>query len=249
VGTDFVPFVTNAAEDTISQNTDATAAEYGATEIVVFSDDAGKSGNGTLTAERVLLIATRNPGKLREFARLFGGLPYRLVDLTGVGVNVVVSETGDTFDENARLKAAGYAQASGMLTLADDSGLEVDALDGEPGVNSARYGGPGLSDEDRVRRLLERMKGVPGYRRQARFRCVIALAGPGVPGGVVTTEGVTEGAIAHEPIGTSGFGYDPVFWLKERAKTMAELTGPQKDEVSHRGKAARKMAGFLRDMA
>ncbi len=153
-----------------------------------------------------LLIATRNPGKLREFVRLLGGLPCQLLDLREAGVTIAVAETGKTFGENARLKAEGYASASGLLTLADDSGLEVDALGGEPGVMSARYGGPGLTDEQRVQLLLERMKAVPGHRRQARFRAVIALAGPGVPGGVLVTEGVVEGAIAHEPIGRKGFG-------------------------------------------
>ncbi len=195
---------------------------------------------------QTLLIATRNTGKLREFQRLFDGLPYELADLAAAGVRAEISETGRTYEENARLKASGYAAASGLLTLADDSGLEVDALGGEPGVMSARYGGPGLSDADRVRLLLERMKDVPGWTRQARFRAVLALAGPGVPGGIVTTEGTVVGAIAHEPIGTGGFGYDPVFWLKGLAKTMAELSPDQKDAISHRGQAARNMAVVLR---
>ena len=198
---------------------------------------------------RKLLIATRNPGKAREFQRLFAGLPFELVDLPAAGITVEVNETGKTFEENARLKAAGYSKASGLLTLADDSGLEVDALGGEPGVMSARHGGPGLSDEDRVRVLLHNMKDIPGWKRQARFMAVLALAGPGVPGGSLTAEGVVEGAVAHEPIGKNGFGYDPVFWLKRRAKTMAELTPEEKDAVSHRGQAARKMAGALGRLA
>lgn len=195
-----------------------------------------------------LLVATRNPGKLREFARLLGGLPCQLLDLREAGVILEVEETGRSFEENARLKAQEYASASGLLTLADDSGLEVDALGGEPGVMSARYGGPGLSDEQRVQFLLEGMKAVPGHRRQARFRAAIALAGPGVPGGVIVTEGAVEGAIAHGPIGRNGFGYDPVFWLKERAKTMAELTDEQKDAVGHRGQAARNITEPLRSV-
>jgi XTP/dITP diphosphohydrolase len=198
------------------------------------------------TEKRTLLLATRNPGKVRELARLLAGTPYALASLAEAGIATEVQETGRTFEENARLKASGYSAASGLLTLADDSGLEVDALDGQPGVLSARYGGPGLSDGDRVRALLERMKTVPGWKRQARFRAVLALAGPGVAGDVTVTHGVIEGAIAHEPIGANGFGYDPVFWLKDRAKTLAELSGDEKDAISHRGQAARKMADALR---
>ena len=201
------------------------------------------------TEKKKLLLATRNPGKVRELARLLAGTPYELVSLAHARIAIEVQETGRTFEENARLKASGYSAAAGLLTLADDSGLEVAALDGQPGVMSARYGGHGLSDQDRVRVLLERMKTVPGWKRQARFRAVLALAGPGVPGGVTVTEDVIEGAIAHEPIGANGFGYDPVFWLKDRAKTLAELSGEEKDAISHRGQAARKMAEVLRTLA
>ncbi len=196
-----------------------------------------------------LLIATRNPGKRREFQRLLEGLPFEFVDLAGAGVHGEVVETGKTFEQNARLKAQGYCRLSGLLTLADDSGLEVDALGGGPGIMSARYGGPGLSDEGRVMLLLERMRDVPGWKRQARFRAVLALAGPGVTGGVATTEGVVEGAIAHGPMGKDGFGYDPVFWLKQRVKTMAELRPEEKDAISHRGQAARKMKEVLLRLA
>ncbi len=196
-----------------------------------------------------LLIATRNDGKLKELRRLLGGVPFELVDLMQAGVSVTVEEKGASFNENARLKAIGYARASGLLTLADDSGLEVDALGREPGVNSARYGGPGLSDADRVNLLLDRMKDVPGWRRNARFRAVLALSGDGVPGRVATFEGVIEGAITHQPIGRNGFGYDPVFWLKHFVKTTAELAPEEKDVVSHRGQAARRVADLLRRMA
>jgi len=185
-----------------------------------------------------ILVATRNPGKLKEFQRLLAHLDMDVIDLDLAGIQEEVEETGSTFEENARLKAETYGKLSGILTLADDSGLEVDALDGRPGVMSARYGGPGLSDEQRVEKLLEEMEEVRGWDRQARFKSVIALSNTGA---TVTEEGAIEGAIAHQAIGENGFGYDPVFWLASRAKTTAELSGEEKDAVSHRGVALRKM--------
>jgi XTP/dITP diphosphohydrolase len=195
-----------------------------------------------------LLIATRNEGKLREFRRLLSGLNVEMAGLGGTGVTLQVEETGSTFRENACLKAAAYSEASGLLTLADDSGLEVDALGGAPGVQSARYGGPGLSDAQRVGLLLDVMKDVPGWERTARFRAVLALAGSEVPGGMVTVEGVVEGAIAHQSIGLNGFGYDPVFWIPRLANTTAAISAGQKDAVSHRGVAARRMAEVIRGL-
>lgn len=192
-----------------------------------------------------LLVATRNKGKLEEFKRLFGHLEARITDLDSEGISEQIEESGKTFEENARLKAKGYSRLSGLVTIADDSGLEVDALGGAPGVLSARYGGAGLSDAERVQLLLREMRSVPGWKRTARFRAVIALSGPGVPGRSVTTDGVVEGAIAHEAIGGHGFGYDPIFWLKERATTAAGLRPEEKDRISHRGQAARKMAEIL----
>ena len=147
------------------------------------------------------------------------------------------------------LKARAYAEASGELTLADDSGLEVKALDGEPGVKSARYGGEGLDDEGRVQLLLKNMESVRGWNRQARFVAVLALVGDKVPGGESTTEGVVDGAIIHEPVGENGFGYDPVFWLASHAKTTAQLSGEEKDEVSHRGNALRQLLPVLQNLA
>ena len=194
---------------------------------------------------RRLVLATRNPGKVRELKRLLGNLDIELIGLDEAGVTAEVEETGATFEENARIKAAEYANLTGEMTLADDSGLEVDALDGRPGVQSARYGGPGLSDEDRVTKLLGELKDVRGWKRTARFKAVVAVAGEGVPGGVITENGVVEGAIAHQPIGTGGFGYDPVFWLAGFAKTSAELGGEQKDSISHRGAAMKKMLPHL----
>lgn len=193
-----------------------------------------------------LLIATRNAGKLREFRRLLADLDVEILGLEDVGVTDEVDETGETFEENARLKAETYARLSGLLTLADDSGLEVDALGGRPGVRSARYGGPGLTDLDRVQKLLDELRDVRGWDRGARFRAVVALAGEAVDGGVATADGVAEGAITHEPIGEGGFGYDPVFWIAALASTTAQLTGAQKDSLSHRGDAVRKIVPALR---
>ncbi|MDA1279848.1 MAG: XTP/dITP diphosphatase [Chloroflexi bacterium] len=192
-----------------------------------------------------LLVATHNSGKVREFSRLLSGLNFSVVGLEDFGITADVEETGDTFEENAVIKARAYAKVSGVLTLADDSGLVVDALNGEPGVKSARYGGDGLDDERRVQLLLDNMKHIPGWKRTARFVAVLALAGEQVPGGLVTSEGVVEGAITHQPIGQNGFGYDPVFWLAGHAKTTAQLSGPEKDAISHRGAALRSLRATL----
>jgi len=192
-----------------------------------------------------LLIATHNAGKKAEYAALLQGLELELVTLADLGVKLIVTEDGATFAQNALLKARGYAAATGLLTLADDSGLEVDALGGAPGVYTARYGGEGLSDEARYRLLLENLRGVPDEQRTARFRCVIALAWPpndlvgGWPNGrVELAEGTCEGRIAHEPRGEHGFGYDPVFYLPEFGCTMAELPEGVKNRISHRARAA-----------
>lgn len=195
-----------------------------------------------------LLVATRNSGKVREFSRMLEGMPFEVVGLDDLGIDLEVEETGSTFEENAVLKARAYAAASGELTLADDSGLVVDALNGEPGVLSARYGGDGLDDEGRVQLVLDKMKHLPGWERTARFVAVLALVGDEVPGGVVTSEGVMEGAIMHQPLGENGFGYDPVFWLASHAKTSAQLTGSQKDEISHRGAALRGLVSTLESL-
>ena len=189
-----------------------------------------------------LLVATNNPGKLREYQALLSGLNLQLCGLADVGITTEVDEIGQTFEENAQLKAAAYGQASGLLTLADDSGLEVEALNNAPGVYSARYAGKVATDADRYRKLLAALEGVPGEKRAARFRCVIALAWPNpqraAPGHIETFEGQCIGVIAFEPKGTNGFGFDPVFFMPEYGCSMAELPEDKKNQISHRARAA-----------
>ncbi len=198
---------------------------------------------------RLLVIATRNAGKLREFRRMFDRLPLRMAGLDDLGVEIEIEETGATFEENATLKAQGYMRATGHLTLADDSGLEVDALDGEPGVHSARYAGPDGTDEERTEKLLRRLNGVSAERRTARYRVVLALADPARPDEPpITVHGVSEGRIADAPAGDNGFGYDPVFYVDRYRRTMAQLSADEKDAISHRGVAAREMVGLLSRM-
>ena len=183
-----------------------------------------------------LLVATHNRGKILEYRALLSDLPLAVTWLDEQGIAEDVEETGATFVANASLKAAAYAQLTGLWTWADDSGLEVDALDGRPGVYSARYGGPGLSDADRYRRLLAELAAIAPEQRTARFRCVIALAIPGGP--IYTAEAAVEGLIVDEPRGAHGFGYDPVFFIPDQQRTMAELEPALKNRISHRGRAA-----------
>ena len=190
-----------------------------------------------------LLLATNNQAKVREYKSLLSGLSYELVTLAELGINVVVNEVGESLEENARLKATVLAAKSQLLTMADDSGLEVDALGGEPGRLSARYAGENASDRDRINHLLTRLNGVPWEKRAARFRCVIALATP--DGKVELCSGECEGLITLAPRGGHGFGYDPVFYLPELDKTMAELPLVLKNQVSHRGQAARQVYQVL----
>jgi len=186
-----------------------------------------------------LLLATNNQAKVREYKSLLLNLPYELVTLAEQGISVVVNEVGESLEENARLKATVSAEKSQLLTLADDSGLEVDALGGEPGRLSARYAGENASDRERVSYLLARLNGVPWEKRTARFRCVIALATP--DGKVEFCSGECQGFITFASRGKHGFGYDPVFYLPELDKTMAELPPALKNQVSHRGQAARQV--------
>ncbi|MDP2931003.1 MAG: XTP/dITP diphosphatase [Chloroflexota bacterium] len=190
-----------------------------------------------------LLLATNNHDKVREYRSLLVGLPYDLVTPSDVGITTRVEEVGKSLEENARLKATVLAGQSRLVALADDSGLEVDALGGEPGPLSARYAGEGASDSQRIDYLLSRLEAVPQGKRTARFRCVIAIATPG--GKVETVSGERSGIIAFEPRGEGGFGYDPIFYLPELDKTMAELSPEVKNRVSHRGEAARKARQVL----
>ena len=196
-----------------------------------------------MSAKPRLLIATNNLGKVAEFRRLLEGCGWELVTPADIGLELEVEEAGQTYAENATIKAEAYAKASGLVTLADDSGLEVDALGGRPGPLSARYAGPDRTDEERVQALLQELTGVPDDKRTARFRCVIAIAAP--EGRVELVEGKVEGRIAHEPRGENGFGYDPVFLLPDRGVTTAELPPDEKNAVSHRGAAARKARAVL----
>lgn len=186
-----------------------------------------------------LLLATNNQAKVREYKSLLQDLPCELVTLAEQGINISVSEVGESLEENARLKATVLAAESQLIALADDSGLEVDALGGEPGCLSARYAGEGASDRDRINYLLTRLEGVPEEKRSARFRCVIAIATP--DGKVELCSGECQGFITLAPRGEQGFGYDPVFYLPELGKTMAELPLQLKNQVSHRGRAARQV--------
>jgi len=181
-----------------------------------------------------LLIATRNPGKTREFRRLFAPLQEYLRFPSDLGLQIEVQENGDTYADNAGKKASAYAHASGLLTLADDSGLEVDALDGAPGIRSARYARG--DDTERVKTLLSQLRDVPGNQRTARFRCAIVIITP--TGKTYNVAGVCEGLIAFEPAGEGGFGYDPIFYLPDYDCTMAQLAQEEKNRISHRARAA-----------
>ena len=182
-----------------------------------------------------LVLATLNPAKGRELVALLGSVPFEIRMLADIPGARLPDETGTTYAENALVKARTAAEITGELALGDDSGLEVDALDGAPGLYTARFGGPGLDDRGRWELLLKRLDGTPPARRTARFRCVIALAGPGRPERVV--EGVAEGVIAESPRGSGGFGYDPVFFYPPMGRTFGELSDEEKARVSHRGLA------------
>jgi XTP/dITP diphosphohydrolase len=193
-----------------------------------------------------LLLATNNQGKVKEFRELLQGCGWELVTPQDIGLALDFEESGVTFAENAIIKAEAYVRASGLPSLADDSGLEVDALGGRPGIHSARYAGEDRTDEERVTKLLEELRDVPDDRRTARFRAVIAIKMP--ERDVELVEGTVEGKIGYEPRGENGFGYDPVFVLPDRGMTTAELPSDEKNAISHRGIAARKAAFLLESM-
>ena len=196
---------------------------------------------------RVLLLATHNQGKVREFAGLLSGLPVELRSLAQVQPALSVVEDGATFEANACKKAREIARATGMLVLSDDSGLEVDALGGQPGVHSARYAGPSASDAANNLKLVAALRDVPEHQRSARYRVVLAVADPGGPlgDGVHVEHGTCEGRIQLDPRGQQGFGYDPYFVPVGHTRTMAELSPAEKNQLSHRAEAARRISRFL----
>jgi len=200
-----------------------------------------------LVAVRRIVVGTFNAGKVREIADLLAGLDMEVVSLQAFPGVQPVPETGATFEENARAKAEGLARQLGEAVLADDSGLEVDALGGRPGVLSARYGGEGLSDAERVERLLAELGGVPEAARTARFRCVVALAD--ASGILAVAHGAVEGRIAERPSGCNGFGYDPVFIPEGRDRTFAEMEPSVKQSISHRSRALAALREQLRALS
>lgn len=192
---------------------------------------------------RVLLIATTNRHKLEELRAIFPNLPYQLFSLNDAQIDFDVEETGTTFQANSELKALTYARASGKLSLADDSGLEIDALGGAPGVYSARFAGVDTPYEERFRLLYERLRDIPPEQRTARFRCVMTIAEPS--GYYQSVDGTLEGRIADAPRGVHGFGYDPIFFVPEYGMTSAELAPEVKNRISHRAQAAQRARVLL----
>ena len=187
------------------------------------------------------VLATHNPGKLKEMGAILAQFGVEVVSPKDLGLTVDVEETGATFAENAMLKAKAICDAAGLPAIADDSGLCVDALNGGPGVYSARYGGEGLDDKGRYMLLLNSMRGQT--TRSAHFACAIACAFPN--GDTLTAEGRCDGTIAFAPMGEGGFGYDPVFFVPEKAKTFGQLTAEEKSAISHRGRALESFVGKL----
>lgn len=191
-----------------------------------------------------ILFATSNAGKAKEVQAMFSDLDVDVKTLREEGIDVAIEENGQTFAENALIKAKAIAGMTDKIVLADDSGLVVDYLNGEPGIYSARYMGEDTSYDIKNARILERMEGVPDDQRTARFVCAMAAIMPG--GEVICTEGIMEGLIGYEMKGTNGFGYDPIFFLPEYGMTSSEISPEKKNEISHRGKALRKMQDELK---
>ena len=194
-----------------------------------------------------IIVASKNAGKVAEFKLALSSLPYRVSSLADVGNIPEAPENGLTFTENACAKAQFYARLTGRLCLADDSGLEVDYLKGDPGVYSARYAGDHAADEDNNKKLLANLNGVPADKRGGRFRCVLALADADKV--LLTAEGAVEGVILTEPRGSQGFGYDPLFLLPEFERTLAEMSKQEKNAISHRGQAIKELVTQLAALA
>jgi XTP/dITP diphosphohydrolase len=194
-----------------------------------------------------LLLATNNAGKLAEYDSLLEGCGWEVVTPRDLGLDFDVDETGETYEANATMKARRGAETSGLVTLADDSGLEIEAMGGEPGVRSARFLGENASYAERFAEIQRRLEGLPREQRRARFRCVIAVADPGA-GTVRTAEGEVFGLIAEAPAGEGGFGYDPIFWVPQHSATMAELPDHQKNIISHRARATAGARQILKEL-
>ena len=194
---------------------------------------------------RRIIFATGNAGKMREIREIMADMPLEVVSMKEAGILADIEENGTTFVENAKIKATEIAKQTKDIVLADDSGLEVDYLNKEPGVYSARYLGEDTPYEVKNQTILDRLSGVPKEKRTARFVCAIAAALP--DGKVLTTQATIEGYIGEKPAGENGFGYDPIFMVEEYQCSTAELSEEQKNEISHRGKALRKMKALLAD--
>ncbi|MFS0822493.1 XTP/dITP diphosphatase [Bacillus sp. 1P02SD] len=192
-----------------------------------------------------IMIATKNRGKVKEFRDLFASQSVEVKSLLDYPYIEDIEETGETFAENAQIKAEAIAKILHIPVIADDSGLSIDYLDGRPGVYSARYAGEHKNDLDNLNKVLDELKGVPEHKRSARFHCALALAIPGEKTEIV--EGICEGVITEKPVGENGFGYDPIFFVPETGKTMAELSKDEKNQISHRGNALRQLEELLRD--
>ncbi|MET4567085.1 XTP/dITP diphosphohydrolase [Bacillus subtilis] len=189
------------------------------------------------------IIATHNPGKVKEFKEILEPRGYDVKSLAEIGFTEEIEETGHTFEENAILKAEAVAKAVNKMVIADDSGLSIDNLGGRPGVYSARYAGEQKDDQANIEKVLSELKGIEKEQRTARFRCALAVSIPGEE--TKTVEGHVEGYIAEEPRGEYGFGYDPIFIVKDKDKTMAELTSVEKNKISHRADALKKLSKLL----
>ena len=192
-----------------------------------------------------IIFATGNQNKMREVREILADLPVEVISMREAGVHADPEENGETFEENAIIKARAIMELTGKVVLADDSGLEVDYLNKEPGIYSARYMGKDTSYRIKNGSLIQRLEGVPDEQRTARFVCAIAAAFP--DGTILTTQGTIEGRIGYEEKGDNGFGYDPIFYVPELGCTTAELSDQQKNQISHRGKALRLMAEQLKE--
>lgn len=189
------------------------------------------------------IAATKNKGKIKEISEILKDFPYEVLSMESMGIDIDIEETGSTFEENALIKANEISRITGEIVIADDSGLEVDFLNGAPGIYSARFAGENATDEEKNKKLLDMLKDVPFDKRAARFVCVIAVVFP--DGNSFTVKGTCEGYISHEPKGTNGFGYDPIFYVPEYQMTTAQMVSEMKHMISHRGKALRLMVNEL----